>query len=261
MNPELLIRSAKLGSDWGRNELAAYNISTEPQDAPTFFEVDPLLEPHVPADMLNKVEAEDTTNLDAFRTISAMDLAMNATPLEESAVDDFAVRLFDILGYTNRDVLLRTRKDIELVICGVSMHAKTDVCLLKNRTEIILLVQEDKQQMEDRGDAEAQLIAEAIAAFQSNNKKRILAGLDPAQHLLIPGIVMIGTAPIFYKIPVTKGLADAVTYGAFPPLPTVVHFHVPAVPRPHRRLSEGMKPLDNRHIVLRCYEAFKRFII
>ena len=66
------------------------------------------------------------------------------------------------------------------------MHAKTDVCLLKNRTEIILLVQEDKLQMEDRGDAEAQLIAEAIAAFQSNNKKRILAGLDPAQHLLIP---------------------------------------------------------------------------
>ena len=261
MNPELLIRSAKLGSDWGRNELAAYNISKEPQDAPTFFEVDPLPEPHVPDDMLNKVEAEDTTNLDAFRTISAMDLAMNATPLEESAVDDFAVRLFDILGYTNRDVLLRTRKDIELVICGVLMHAKTDVCLLKNRTEIILLVQEDKRQMEDRGDAEAQLIAEAIAAFQSNNKERILAGLDPAQHLLIPGIVMIGTAPIFYKIPVTKGLADAVTYGAFPPSPTVVHFHVPAVPRPHRRLSEGMKPLDSRHIVLCCYEAFKRFII
>ena len=72
---------------------------------------------------------------------------------------------------------------------------------------------------------------------------------------------MIGTAPIFYKIRVTKGLADAVTYGFFPPLPTVVHFHVPAVPRPHHRLREGMKPLDNRHIILRCYEAFKRFII
>lgn len=260
MNSQILTRSAKSGNDWGRNELAAYNISTEPQDAATFFQVDHLPEPHVPADMLYKLEAEDATNLDAFRTISAMDLAMNATPLE-SAVDDFVVRLFDILGYTSRHALLRTRKDIELFICGVSMLAKTDVCLLKNRSEIILLVQEDKRQMEDRGDAEAQLIAEAIAAFQSNNKKRILAGLDPVQHLLIPGIVMIGTAPILYKIRVTKGLADAVTYGAFPPVPTVVHFHVPAVPRPHRLLSEGMKPLDNRHIILRCYEAFKRFII
>ena len=115
--------------------------------------------------MLHELEAEDTTNLDAFRTISAMDLAMNATPLEESTVGDFAVRLFDILGYTNRDVLLRTWKDIELVICGVPMLAKTDVCLLKNRSEIILLIQEDKRQVEDRGNTEAQLIAEAIAVF------------------------------------------------------------------------------------------------
>ncbi|KAF4618186.1 hypothetical protein D9613_011670 [Agrocybe pediades] len=237
------------------------DISTERQDAATFFEVNPLPEPHVPADMLNALEAEDTTNLDAFRTISAMDLAMYQVPLEESAVDDFAVRLFDILGYTSREVVLRTRKDIELVICGASMHAKTDVCLLRNRSEIILLVQEDKRHLENRGDAEAQLIAKAIAAFQSNNKKRVLAGLDPVQHSLMPGIVMIGTAPIFYKIPVTENLANAVTYGIFPQAPTIVHFHVPTIPRPHRRLSEGMKPLDNRHAILRCYEAFKRFII
>jgi hypothetical protein len=74
-----------------------------------------------------------------------MDLAMSATPLEGSAVDDFAVRLCDTLGFTSRQVSLRTRKDIELVICGMFMHAKTDVCLLTNRSEIILLVQEDKQ--------------------------------------------------------------------------------------------------------------------
>jgi len=201
--------------------------------------------------MLHKLEAEDTTNLMPFAPYLRWIL-----PLEE-----FAVRLFDILGYTNRDIFLRTWKDIELVICGVFMRAKTDVCLLKNRSEIILLVQQDKRQMEDRGDAEAQLIVEAIAAFQSNNKRRILAGLDPVQHLLIPGIVMIGTAPIFYKILFTMGLADGITYGFFPPLPTFVYFHAPAVPRPHRRLSEGMMPLDNRHIVLRYYEAFKRFII
>ncbi|KAF8157174.1 hypothetical protein B0H34DRAFT_712582 [Crassisporium funariophilum] len=170
MSPELLVRSAKSGNDWGPIELAAYNIATEPQDTATFFGVDPLPDPQVPADMLDKLEAGDMTDLDAFRTISAMDLAMNATPSEESAVDDFVVRLFDILGYTSRKVLLRTRKDIELVICGVSMNARTDVCLLKNRSEIILVVQEDKRQLEDGGDAEAQLIAEAIAAFQSNNK-------------------------------------------------------------------------------------------
>ena len=37
MNPELLIRSAKSGSDWGPNELAAYNITVESQDAVIFL--------------------------------------------------------------------------------------------------------------------------------------------------------------------------------------------------------------------------------
>ena len=264
MNPELLIRSAKSGSDWGRIELAAYNITVESQDTATFFEIDPLPGlplPHVHPDMLNQLEAEHTTDLGVCRMINAMDLAMNGAPLEESAVDDFAVRLFDMLGYTSRSIMVRTRKDIELVVCGMSMHAKTDVCLMMNRSEIILLVQEDKWHLEDRGDPEAQLIAEAIAAFQSNNKRRILAGLLPLKHHLIPGIVMIGTAPVFYKIRVTKELSDAVIYGTFPKTTTVVYFHVPPVPRPYGRLSEGMKPLDNRRIVLQCYEAFKQFLV
>jgi hypothetical protein len=211
-----LARSAKSGSDWGRAELAAYNITIDQQDSATFFEMAHLPEPHVPAEMLDRLEADDANDLDTCRTISAMDLAMQPIPAEESAVDDFVVRLFDMLGYTTRQLSVRTRKDIELVICGMSMHVKTDVCLLMNRSEIILLVQEDKRHLQDRGDAEAQLVAEAIAAFQSNNKKRFLAGLPIYDQRLIPGIVMIGTAPVFYKILVTKHLADAVTLGIFP---------------------------------------------
>ena len=132
-----------------------------------------------------------------------MDLAINGNLLEESAVDDFTIRLFDILGYTTRSIVARPRKDIiELVVCGKSMHAETDVCLMMNRSEIIiLLVQEDKRHLEDRGDADA--------------------GLLPLEHHLIPGIVMIGTAPVFYKIPVTKELSDSIIYGTFPKTPTV----------------------------------------
>ena len=60
---------------------------------------------------------------------------------------------------------------------------------LMNRSEIILQVQETLH-LEDRGDAEAQLIAEAIATFQSNDgEKHTLAGLAPVQHRLIPEIV------------------------------------------------------------------------
>lgn len=256
-----LIRSAKSGSDWTANDLAAYNIPVVSQDSATFFGAAVLPDPRVPPEMLQRLEAEDAEDLDTCRTIAAMDLAMNRVPAEESAVDDFAVRLFDMLGYTTRNIAVRTRKDIPLFMCGEYCHAKTDVCLMMNRSEIILLVQKDKSHREEAGDPQPQLIAEAVAAFQINNKKRELAGLPTRNMCLIPGIVMIGTAPTFYKLPVTEELANAVALGTFPTHPTVVHRHIPAVPRPLRRLSEGMKPLDSRTVVLRCFEAFRKFIL
>ena len=36
-----------------------------------------------------------------------------------------------------------------------------------------------------------------------------------------------------------------------------VTYCYPPVPHPAHRRSEGMKPLDNRHEMLKCYEAFK----
>ena len=71
---------------------------------------------------------------------------------------------------------------------------------------------------------------------------------------------MTGTSPSFFMIPITQDLSRSVERGQFPPTPTVVTGHVPDLPRPNRRFSEGMKPLDNRRSILQCYEAFKRFI-
>ena len=72
----------------------------------------------------------------------------------------------------------------------------------------------------------------------------------------MPGIVMVGTSPAFFKIPVTQTLSDHIAYGSYPPAETQVTYCYP-VPHPARRRSEGMKPLDNRHEMLKCYEAFK----
>ena len=77
---------------------------------------------------------------------------------------------------------------------------------------------------------------------------------------VMPGIVLIGTTPTFYKIPVTTGLVRHVAEGTYPPEKTIVFAHIPEVPRPNRRWSEGMKPLDNRAVILSCYEAFKRIV-
>jgi len=59
----------------------------------------------------------------------------------------------------------------------------------------------------------------------------------------------------------TTELIQCVQRGEYLATPTVVLAHIPEIPRPTRRLSEGMRPLDNRHIILQCYEAFKQFVV
>ena len=254
-----LLRTAKSGSDWSEAELHAYNIVVELQDAVTFFGVNPLPQPVVAVELLNNVAADDMVNDANYKLLRYMDLAMEPVPSEESAVDDFAAHLLTLLGYVPRARMLRTRADIPLRICGEQCHAKTDVCIVDS-DDILLLVQEDKRHKESK-DPEPQLIAEAIAAFQTNNYRRTrVLGQDPIGYKVIPGITLKGTSPIFYKIPITAQLAQSVALGIYPATPTVVHAHLPAVARPARRLSEGMKPLDNRAIILACYEAFKSFV-
>ena len=76
----------------------------------------------------------------------------------------------------------------------------------------------------------------------------------------MPGIVMAGTSPTFFKIPVTQTLATHIRHGTYPPEETRVTYCYPPVPRPASRRGEGMKPLDNRHEILKCYEAFKTIV-
>jgi hypothetical protein len=189
-----------------------------------------------------------------------MDLAMNPVPGEESAVADFAMELLKATGHDSRDRFLRTRKDIPLFLCGTWSRAKATVYLTDNN-EIILLVQEDKQHLE-RGNPRPQLIAEAIAAAQTKNTVReTVLNLAPLEYKLIAGITMTGTSPTSFKIPITSELMEAVRLGQYPPTLTVVAMHIPEVPRPDRRLSEGMRPLDNRGKILACLEAFQQFVL
>jgi hypothetical protein len=255
-----LIRSAKSGSDWTSNELAAYNILVEYQDAATFFGTPNLpLPATVNPAIFTAAGPDDAVDDGVYELLRTMDLAMSSAPAEESAVDDFAFLLLRALNYNARGRVLRTRKDIPLVVCGENRHAKTDVCVV-DQNEILLLVQEDKRHM-DNSDPEPQLIAEAIAAFAANNRTRqhTLNQL-PLNSKVMAGITIRGTAPIFYKIKVTTTLVTSVAGGAYPRGTTTVYAHIPNIPRPNRRWSEGMRPLDNRRVILSCYEAFKQFV-
>ncbi|KAI0349979.1 hypothetical protein OH77DRAFT_1431462 [Trametes cingulata] len=257
-----LRRSAKSASDWTDNDLDAYNIHIQLEDAATFFGQDNLPLPSVDQELLTRQEADDMTSDCNAELINLLDLAMKPAPAEQSAVDDFAVELLRHLSYIKRHRVARTRKIIPLLICGEWRNAQTDVCLIDRlQNDIMLVVQEDKRFNPDNPcNPVPQLTAEAIAAFDYNNRSRLGAGHPPVDTKIMPGIILAGTTPTFYKIPVTAALVRHVRYGTYPTEPTTISAHVPDVPRPHRRYSEGMKPLDNRQAILRCYEAFKRII-
>jgi hypothetical protein len=72
---------------------------------------------------------------------------------------------------------------------------------------------------------------------------------------------MTGTAPMFFQVPVTTELYQRVQRGEYPAILTTVLAHIPDIPRPEARLNEGMKPLDDRRVMLECYEAFKKFSV
>ncbi|KAK6967040.1 hypothetical protein R3P38DRAFT_2753981 [Favolaschia claudopus] len=255
-----LIRSAKSGSDWTQNDLDSYRIRVEYLDVATFFQIPDLPQPTVrhPA-ILTLSDPANTTDEDVYQFLRGMEQAMLPLDAEESAVDDFAVLLLREVGYAPLGRIIRTRKDIPLVICGENRHAKTDVCIIDD-SGILLLVQEDKRHLEG-GNPIPQLIAEAIAAFQSNNVTREqVLGLPPLHSKVVAGITMKGTAPIFFKIPMTQELSAAVMGGRYPIVETVVQALLPPIERPSSRLVEGMLPLDNRLRLLSCYEAFKQFV-
>jgi len=125
---------------------------------------------------------------------------MGSVPSEESAVDDFAVHLFTLLGYVPRSRMVRTRVDIPLTICGQECRAATDVCIVDS-DDIMLLVQEDKRHNEPKN-PEPQLMAEAIAAFQTNKYRRThILGQDPIAYKVMSGITLKGTSTRFPSPP------------------------------------------------------------
>ena len=253
-----LIRNAKSGSHWTHNELKAYNIIVDYQDAATFFG-QPLPNPPVHPDLLNYLSADDQTDDEAFILLRLMELAMVPRPTQESATDDFTAHLLKILGYAPRPRVIRTRNDIPFLICGEYRKARTDVCIL-SRDGINLVVQEDKRHFEIM-EPLPQLVAEAIAAFQDNNATcaRVLRQ-PPITSKVMAGIEMTGTFPKFYKIPVTEELVTGVETAQYPANTTIVHGHIPEIPRPTKGEEEGMVPLDNRRVILACFEAFKQFV-
>ncbi|KAK0191698.1 hypothetical protein F5146DRAFT_1112072 [Armillaria mellea] len=202
-----LVRSAKSPNDWTSNDLSAYNITVHRQSAETFFGHTPNMA--IP----NAVNLSDNT----YRLLQYLDLATRTHCGQESAIHDFSKELLHFLGFEERrGALLRSRHSIPFMICGdVSRAAFPDLSLVQGTSTILLIIQEDKISISSKS-PEAQVIAGAIAAIQYNNGTRDRNGLDPLDSMIIPAITIFGTRPVFYKVPVTQQLNQAVAMGQYP---------------------------------------------
>ncbi|KAG2355356.1 hypothetical protein BDR07DRAFT_1426395 [Suillus spraguei] len=185
-----LIRSAKSGSDWTFNDLMAYNITVTPQSPEQFFRQNhgtPLggVDPSLLNPSLNDENISDAV----FEYLGHLDLATNVT--QESFIDAFAQKTLQILSFVERGLILTARHNITLRICGDNQRvAETDVCLLDLRSMILLVLQDDK-----------------TVFSRSYPEPQITPPLDA---MTIPCITMVGTRPIFYLVPVTEALSNAV---------------------------------------------------
>ncbi|SRR5260221_4503974 len=173
-------------NDADRRTLRYDRKNRRSEDPLTFFGVQALPQPQIDPELLTSVDAAQSANDWNAELLDLLDMAMSPRS-GESAVDDFAAGFFRALGYAKHNRVARTRRDLSLLICGEFRHAQTDVCIVDRDHNDILLVQEDKRFEEgEGGDPQAQLIAEAIAAFGINNEQRVNADVDPLDEKVCP---------------------------------------------------------------------------
>lgn len=216
---------------------------------------DPSLDHLNPAILASRGDPNVNVSKSAADYLRYLDLATRAS--QENLIDNFTAETLKLLEFNELDnTLIMTRYIIPLTICGdANRVAQTDVCLLHYPSLVLLVVVVDKTVF-SKSDPQPQVVAEAIAAFQTNNTKREASGLPLLDAITIPCITMAGTRPTFYLVPVTRELSDAVMTGQYPINQTKV-LKCTTTGVHARHSSEGMEDIEYRKVALKRFLAFK----
>jgi hypothetical protein len=170
--------------------------------------------------------------------------------VEETMIDSFGAEILRATGYENKEITVLLQHRMPFTMLNDTVVAKANVSLYDITSKMLLLIQENKM-IGNTSRPFPQLMAGAIAAFQSNNKIRAAMSLPLLEEQLIAGITMRGTFPTFYKIPVSFDLAQSVQRGEQPKKNTYASRHDPF--RPMVEKGKEMSILKNRIHLVRCY--------
>lgn len=173
----------------------ANNITVRRQNAVEFFgrELGPI--DHLDSNLLSTIDISTSVGLaiDTYQFLGYLDLASRASSDQERPINDLARSILQVTRFQERGTILRRCYNIPFTSCGDPTNAETGVCLIHRLNSIVLLVVQEASTGQSSCEPEAQVIAEAIAAFQHNNEKRLDLGLQSLESMTIPCITMVGT--------------------------------------------------------------------
>ncbi|KFH61749.1 hypothetical protein MVEG_12409 [Podila verticillata NRRL 6337] len=258
----------RAGGDWDTSVLEYFRVEFVDVDSfEDFFGIPPpILEEPVLTFCNMQINPMDidasvalTTDMQLKRTLRSLHRAVRDETHPESAVDDFGADVLKLCMY-DEVKSIGTNPLLKLKMCGEFVFAKPDVYVYTSSGDIIFLIQEDKRYMTsgdyDLENTEAQMVAEAIAAFQQNNRKRALTR-DVRDSQLLPCITMLGSYPIFYLFEVTTTLANHVRDGTTAnDVTSIRRYRVP----PLLHVGDTMYNNIKRREIMEAYMAFKRFV-
>ncbi|TFK58288.1 hypothetical protein BDN72DRAFT_966385 [Pluteus cervinus] len=278
-------RAPKYGFEWTVDDLKAYNIGIDVVDESTFFgaagsgaavpSIDGVLDknPNIPASIVEntkepeQMEYEDHATRQFFQFLGNLNAG---TADDTKYADEFGVFLLNLMNYNTEGREIHTKKEIEYISCGEQKKALVDVCMtdMQPVEDYVRFLQVNKKSSKDLSDvaihaASASLIAGAVAAFSLNHRLLQSASSRP-DGIVFPGLTVIGSVPIFFKIPVTQDLVMAVNTGHYPSEPTNVQIIIPTAAVTEEtgkvKLQLDLSDLEMRRNAFRYLEAMKTFL-
>ena len=146
---------------------------------------------------------------ETHRLLQYLDLASRANPGQESAIHDFMREILRVLGYEKRGFLIHSYSALPPPTSDIGLFqerkaAKAHVSLIQGSSTIRLLVILEDATTPSTCDPDVQVTVEANKTFECNNRTRSRLGLPELDSMTIPCIMMIGTRPIFYLVPISR---------------------------------------------------------
>ena len=118
--------------------------------------------------------------------INLLDLTRMTPSEDEHPVIDFTIKLLDVLGYSRRDRVARTKANLGFLTCGKRRYAEPDICIFdRSRGETLVIVQVYKGRLDMLDGTESRLVAGAVAVFDENNAMRGEYGLRPLSRMVM----------------------------------------------------------------------------